>query len=91
VIAAHPEVSAVAVIGVPDDKWGEAVTAFVVARPGETVDPGELTARVREKKGAHQAPKKVEVVDQLPTTVAGKIDKKVLRARYWPGQERRVH
>jgi fatty-acyl-CoA synthase len=79
VIAAAPEISAVAVVGLPDDRWGEAVTAFVTLRPGQQLDADALIARVRERKGSHQAPKAIHVVPQLPKTAAGKIDKKALR------------
>jgi fatty-acyl-CoA synthase len=82
VIATVPGVSSSAVIGLPDDKWGEAVTAFVVPRRGQPVDPAKLLATVRERKGPHQVPKAVHVVDELPLTAAGKIDKKVLQAQY---------
>ena len=91
VIAGDLRVAHVAVIGVPDDRWGEAVTAVVVPRAGLAVDVDALITRVRERKGPHQAPKRVEVVERLPTTPAGKIDKKALRARYWSGQNRHVH
>jgi fatty-acyl-CoA synthase len=84
-------VSSVAVIGIPDERWGEAVTAFVVPRPGGKVDPDALIAAVRAKKGPHQAPKRVELVADLPTTTVGKIDKKALRAAHWAGHERHVH
>jgi fatty-acyl-CoA synthase len=90
-IAAHADVSAVAVIGVPDDKWGEAVAAFVVARPGTTIDVAELTASVRARKGPHQTPKRLEVVADLPMTAVGKIDKKTLRAWHWANQARQVN
>jgi fatty-acyl-CoA synthase len=90
-IAAHANVSAVAVIGVPDDKWGEAVAAFVVARPGTTIDVAELMASVRARKGPHQTPKRLEVVADLPMTAVGKIDKKTLRAWHWANQARQVN
>jgi fatty-acyl-CoA synthase len=80
VIAAHPDVAAVAVVGMADDKWGEAVTAFVVPHAGAAIDKTELKRLVRDAKGAHQAPKVIHLVDALPATLVGKIDKKRLRA-----------
>ena len=91
VLTSDPNVSVAAVIGVPDDKWGEAVTALVVARPGATCDPEALRQLVRERKGAVYTPKTVEVVDELPLTPVGKADKKVLRARYWGDRTRHVN
>jgi len=91
VLAGDPSVSMVAVIGVPDPKWGEAVKAFVVPRPGTTPDTDALMASVKQRKGPHHAPKSIEVVDQLPLTKVGKIDKKALRATYWAGLERAVN
>ena len=91
VISTHPSVAVVAVVGAPDDKWGEAVTAVVVLRNGATLDIDELIALVKEKKGSHHAPKSVEIVDSIPMSPLGKPDKKALRARYWTGSERLVH
>jgi fatty-acyl-CoA synthase len=91
VIAQAPGVSAVAVIGVPDDKWGEAVKAVVAARPGETIDPQGLIDLVRRRKGPHQTPKTIDVIERLPMTAVGKVDKQALRSRYWAGQQRKVH
>jgi len=91
VLTSHADVSAAAVIGVPDDKWGESVKAVVVARPGSTIDPEALMALVRERKGPVYAPKSVDVVEALPLTPVGKADKVALRERYWAGHDRRVH
>lgn len=81
VIATHPAVRHVAVIGTPDPKWGETVHAVVVLVPGQSVEAAELIALVRERKGAVQAPKSVEFVDAIPLSPLGKPDKKALRAR----------
>jgi len=90
VISSHPAVAMVAVIGVPDAKWGEAVTAMVVCKPGQQV-PGELLIdMVRDRKGRVCAPKQVQFVPDLPRTAVGKIDKKALRAPFWAGQGRNV-
>ena len=91
VISTHPSVAAVAVVGVPDDKWGEAVKAVVVARPGQAVDVDELIALVKEHKGSHHAPKSIDLVDSIPVTAVGKPDKKALRARYWADSDRLVN
>lgn len=82
VISGHPGVSAVAVFGTPDDKWGEAVTAAVVLKPDTQVSADTLIALVKEHKGAVQAPKKVVFIDAIPQTAVGKPDKKQLKARF---------
>jgi fatty-acyl-CoA synthase len=91
VLTRHPSVSAAAVIGVPDEKWGEAVKALVVVKPGTSVDPLSLIELVRTAKGSIYTPKTVEIVDSLPLTPVGKPDKKTLRARYWSGRDRKVN
>ncbi len=91
VLTTDPSVSTAAVIGIPDEKWGEAVTALVVAKPGATIDTAALIALVKERKGPVYAPKSIEVVDALPLTAVGKADKKVLRARYWSDTQRGVN
>jgi len=82
ILAEHPSVAQCAVIGVPHPRWGEAVMAIVVLRPGHAAAPDELTVGVAQRKGSFQAPKFIEFVDAMPETAVGKPDKKALRARY---------
>ena len=90
VISEHSAVSSVAVIGAPDEKWGEAVTAVVVLKPDTQCDPEELRSLVRDRKGAIYTPKTIEFVDALPLTAVGKPDKKVIRAQYWAAADRSI-
>jgi fatty-acyl-CoA synthase len=90
VLSQHADVAMCAVVGVPDDKWGEAVTAVVVVREGTHPDPDELINLVKARKGSAHAPKQIQFVEELPMTGVGKVDKKVLRARFWAGRERMV-
>ncbi|HJQ43097.1 MAG TPA: fatty-acid--CoA ligase FadD8 [Jatrophihabitantaceae bacterium] len=97
VIAEHPSIAQVCVVGTPDEKWGEAVTALIVLRPGAPSDEAavasltsEIQAAVKARKGAVQSPKQVIVADALPLTALGKPDKKAVRARFWEGAGRAV-
>jgi fatty-acyl-CoA synthase len=90
VLSQHADVAMVAVVGVPDDKWGEAVTAVVVAREGTRPDADELINLVKARKGSAHAPKHIKFVKELPMTGVGKVDKKVLKASFWAGRERMV-
>jgi fatty-acyl-CoA synthase len=97
VVAEHPAIAQVSVIGTPDDKWGEAVTAVVVLRPDAPHDDAgiatmtsEIQAAVKDRKGSVQSPKQVVVVDSLPMTALGKPDKKALRAKFWEDADRAV-
>jgi fatty-acyl-CoA synthase len=93
VLTTHPAVNMVMVIGVPDEKWGEAVKAVVVVKPG-TKPSDELTRElqqlVKDAKGSQQSPKSIDYVDSLPLTPVGKPDKKAVRATYWADSGRAV-
>jgi acyl-CoA synthetase (AMP-forming)/AMP-acid ligase II len=84
-IMRHPAVSQVAVIGVPDHRMGEVAKAFVIPRPGATVDPDELIAWCREQMANYKVPRSVEVVDELPLNASGKVLKFELRNRAGSG------
>jgi acyl-CoA synthetase (AMP-forming)/AMP-acid ligase II len=90
VLAEHPTVADLTVVGVPDDRWGEVPKAVVVAAEGERVDEAELLAYCREHLASYKCPKSVDVVDELPRNPTGKILKKDVRAKYWEGRERRT-
>jgi acyl-CoA synthetase (AMP-forming)/AMP-acid ligase II len=89
-ITSHPAVREVAVIGIPDDRWGELVTGLVVADPG-TVTAEELIAHCRTALAGYKCPKRIEFVDSLPRTATGKLQKFKLREPYWAGRERQVN
>ena len=78
-VLAHPDVQDCAVVGLPDDKWGERVTAVVQPRSGHEVDPDGLTAFVKERIGGVKAPKQVEVWADLPRSKVGKVLKTDIR------------
>ncbi len=90
-VMALPEVHECAVIGVPHEKWGESVKAFVVLRDGVSLGEAAVISHCKHKVGGVKAPKTVEFCDEIPKTAAGKIDRKRMRAPYWDHIERQVH
>jgi long-chain acyl-CoA synthetase len=82
VLAQHPDVLDVAVIGVPDDRWVEAIKALVIPRPGSAPTPDELIAFARERLAGYKLPRSIEFVDELPRTPTGKVLKRELRERH---------
>lgn len=90
VVSAHPSVEDCAVIGVPDDKWGEAVKAVVQLKPSASATQEEIIAFVKSSLGSVHAPKTVDFVASLPRSPNGKVLKREIRDRFWQGVDRRV-
>jgi fatty-acyl-CoA synthase len=87
----HPEVTEVAVIGVPDDKWGELVTALVVTAPSSTLTEADVIAWCKQKLAGYKCPKRVEFRTELARTATGKLQKFKLRAPFWDGHVKQVN
>ncbi|MEH2475858.1 acyl-CoA synthetase (AMP-forming)/AMP-acid ligase II [Nitrobacteraceae bacterium AZCC 2161] len=90
-ICDHPDVAEVAVVGVPDDIWGEAVKAVVVLKPGKSVSAADLISFTRERIASFKSPKSIDFIAALPRNASGKILRRHLRDPYWVGRERQVN
>jgi acyl-CoA synthetase (AMP-forming)/AMP-acid ligase II len=90
-VFSHPAVAEVAVIGVPDDKWGEMVTALVVLAEGEQASEADIIAHCKARLAGYKAPKRVEFRDELARTATGKIQKFKLRESFWKDSERQIN
>jgi acyl-CoA synthetase (AMP-forming)/AMP-acid ligase II len=90
-IFSHPDVAEVAVIGVPDEKWGETIKALVVKTDGSGLTEQELIDYVKTRLARYKAPSSVEFRDELARTATGKLQKFKLRAPYWEGRDRQVN
>lgn len=88
VLSTHPSVAGVAVIGVPDPRWGEAVKALIIVR--QAVDEAELLSWCRTRLAAYKVPKSIDFLESFPLVPSGKVSKKDLRARYWGNDGRNV-
>ena len=91
VLYMHAAILECAVVGVPDQKWGEAVKAIIVLKPGQRSTEQEIIQFCKERMAHYKAPKSIDFVDVLPRTGSGKIHKKNLRDKYWEGYEKKVH
>jgi len=90
VLYAHPCLADVAVVGVPDDEWGESVKAVVTLREGATVAEEELIEFCKGCLGKYKTPKSIDFVDDLPKTETGKILRRIVKEQYWKGRDRKI-
>ncbi len=91
VLYTHAAILECAVVGIPDQKWGEAVKAIVVLKPGQRTTEQEIIQFCKERMAHYKAPKSIDFIDALPRTGSGKIHKKNLRDKYWEGFDKKVH
>lgn len=91
VVRRHPAVAEAAVVGVPDEQWGESVKAIAVLKPGSAATEEEIIAFCKERLASYKKPKSVEFWDSVPVTATGKVKKNEIREKYWVGHKRRIN
>ena len=90
VMAQHPKVKDVAVIGIPDEKWGEAVKAVVILKPDAQVTEGEIIEFCKNKLASYKKPRSIDFVAEFPRLDSGKLAKQKLRDKYWEGYNLKI-
>jgi len=91
VLYMHPAVREAAVVGVPDDAWGESVKAVVVLKEGASASQEEIIDFCKDNLASYKKPRSIEFRDELPKTASGKIKKVEIRESHWQGYEKRIH
>ncbi|KPF95631.1 long-chain fatty acid--CoA ligase [Rhodopseudomonas sp. AAP120] len=89
-LAAHPAVREVVIVGLPDDKWGESVAAFVALRKDASAEEAELIAFARDRVASYKVPKQVRFIDEVPKSPVGKLLRRAVRDPFWQGRERKI-
>jgi len=90
VLTSHPAVREAVVVGLPDEKWGEVVTAFVALREGQRAEPAELMDYARTQLAGYKVPKDVRFIDEVPKSAVGKLLRRAIRDPFWAGRERKL-
>jgi long-chain acyl-CoA synthetase len=89
-LSKHPDIISAATIGIPDEKWGEAVKVVAVKKPGSTLTEAEVIAYCKQNMAGYKCPKSVEFWSELPLTATGKIMKRLIRDKFWEGKGRAI-
>jgi acyl-CoA synthetase (AMP-forming)/AMP-acid ligase II len=89
-LSEHPKILQAAVVGVPDEKWGEAVKAVAVLKPGEQLSESEVIAYCKAHLAGYKCPRSVDFIDSLPMNPTGKILKREIREKYWKGCDAKI-